>query len=309
MGLNRNLVLRILLGVIGAAAIASSSVLAQETRGTLRISLKETDDSSVLLEGEAPSDAAQILVTIERAGEGNRGEQNLFPVESRRFSTRVYLRHGPGSYSLKLYKCKKAQLTCSGIGEFSIRNLDTRELSFLLPSAQVQSDSPEIQELARSITQNARNDLERSKLIHDWVASKVAYDTEAYFSGNYLNMRWDASTALHRLVSICQGYANLTAALHRAIGIRAKVVTGRAASVFTGSDRGASLANESGNRCNHAWNEVLVDGEWIPLDTTWDAGFVDFVSREFTFNPRSAYFNPPRSEWEKTHQKCEDSSS
>jgi transglutaminase/protease-like cytokinesis protein 3 len=30
--------------------------------------------------------------------------------------------------------------------------------------------------------------------------------------------------------------------------------------------------NESGNEEFHAWNRVLVDGEYYELDATWDAG-------------------------------------
>lgn len=272
--------------------------------GGYQVTPRITQNSALRFTGEVPADADQILVTIQRVGE--RIEQSLFPVERRSFSRNVYLRQGPGDYSVKAYKCRRAELQCSWLAEFAVRNADSRDQAFLLPSTQVQSDSPEVLELAAKITEGARSDLERSKLIHDFVAGEIAYDTEAYFSGTYVSAPADASTVLRRRMSVCQGYSNLTAALHRAVGIRAKVVTGTAISVFNGSD--ASAAQGTNKPCNHAWNEVLVNGNWIALDTTWDAGFVDFVSQRFTFNKRDVYFNPPAEEWARTHRRCEDQS-
>jgi len=54
---------------------------------------------------------------------------------------------------------------------------------------------------------------------------------------------------------------------------------------------------------NHAWNEVLVEGQWISLDTTWDAGFIDQETRTFIPDFRQIYFDPHPLVFQQTHQK------
>jgi transglutaminase/protease-like cytokinesis protein 3 len=68
--------------------------------------------------------------------------------------------------------------------------------------------------------------------------------------------------------SICQGYAELTSALMRSIGILSKILLGYAMGVGTeGQDwRGIDL-----EITNHAWNEVFAEGRWIIIYTTWNS--------------------------------------
>ncbi len=56
--------------------------------------------------------------------------------------------------------------------------------------------------------------------------------------------------------AVCNGYAQTFQLLAAASGITSVVVTGEAnGGVTTGA---------------HAWNRVLIDGEWLVVDTTWD---------------------------------------
>lgn len=120
-------------------------------------------------------------------------------------------------------------------------------------SSSVQSNHPEIINLAMDITALAQNEMDKMKAINMWIATNVTYNhaRDSYTQKN------DAVTSLEKRTAICMGYANLFAALARAAGLETKVMTGRAVS--------------AGKKYYHQWNEVKVDGKWYFVDTTWNA--------------------------------------
>jgi transglutaminase-like putative cysteine protease len=132
--------------------------------------------------------------------------------------------------------------------------------------------------VARYIRQEEPDPWLRVKALHDYVADRVSYDAEAYFSKTYPPQ--DAETVFRTRRSVCAGYANLMAALGAAAGEEIVVVGGDART------DGGDLTGEG-----HAWNAARIGGRWILLDATWDAGFLKegrFVKRystEFLFTP------------------------
>lgn len=141
---------------------------------------------------------------------------------------------------------------------------------YLLPSRNIQSDDESIQEVARNITSGFTDDYEKALAIHDWVCETVFYDYDVLYGraerGNY-----SALDVLASHKSVCEGYANLTAALLRAVGIPARKVCGYALGI-TAEDRFPQDVLNGTGQTNHAWNEAFVDGRWIIMDTTWDCG-------------------------------------
>ncbi|MCM1283494.1 MAG: Ig-like domain-containing protein [Roseburia sp.] len=135
------------------------------------------------------------------------------------------------------------------------------------PSHWVESDSPKIKALAKKIVNDSDSDYEKVKKVHDWVADNIWYDYDAYYSGTSAQV--DAVKVLEVKRTVCQGYADLTAALLRSLGIPTKVVSGYALGV--GTSGGWTKELVSSKATNHAWNEAYVDGRWIILDTTWDS--------------------------------------
>ncbi|MEA4884592.1 MAG: transglutaminase-like domain-containing protein [Clostridia bacterium] len=131
-----------------------------------------------------------------------------------------------------------------------------------------------IQDLALSIASGADDPYDRAKAIHDWVARNIDYDVAGAKSG--LPGPADAMSTLARRQSVCLGYSNLLAALTKASGIPAWVVTGM-------GDDGSSVVL-------HAWNEVLVNGRLVLMDATWDSGVSDGWS--FVRRYTNAYFDP-----------------
>ena len=94
--------------------------------------------------------------------------------------------------------------------------------------------------------------MEKTKAIHDWVAKNIAYDVAQLDSKQ--PREYSAVETLHNKSAVCNGYANLTAALNRAIGIKAQVAYG-------------TVTHEDGTKVEHAWNETFIDGSWISQDT------------------------------------------
>lgn len=91
----------------------------------------------------------------------------------------------------------------------------------------------------------------RELALHDTLLSLVTYDTEAADSAEDP----DSFTAYGALVNgraVCQGYALAMKLLLCYAGIESTVISGTSQGVA------------------HAWNAVLLDGDWYYLDATWD---------------------------------------
>ncbi len=91
--------------------------------------------------------------------------------------------------------------------------------------------------------------------IYRYVVENIRYDSDKVFDLLY-NYLPDIVETYTTNEGICYDYASLFAAMLRSIGIPAKLVKGY-----------ASYAPDT----YHAWNEVLLDGEWITVDPTRDA--------------------------------------
>lgn len=231
-------------------------------------------------------------INIYITGNG-KTEWNYYSVNGgERFDMKLALRHGPGAYQFQILTSKdvnkKGQYAVEHQGTF--QNSYPKALDPIAPSTQVQSDADEIIELSQSITQGFQTDMEKTRAIHDWVASNIPYDVEAYFSGSYVNKEWDALSVLRNKKAICFGYSNLTAALNRAAGIEAKVIIGDANVYQVGWTA-------------HAWNKVLVDGRWVSMDVTWDAGNVNFTKKQFQFDLKHKYFDPKPEDFALDHRE------
>lgn len=165
-----------------------------------------------------------------------------------------------------------------------IKNSDIKDRHYLFPSLDVQSNDPQITQLANQITVNTKDDYEKLKAIHDWVSGNISYDWKDARDESISNKN-DAITVLQRRMGVCKGYSTLTAALLRAVGIPTKVISG------VGVGMGIpDWDYVDKTQSNHAWNEAYVDNRWIILDTTWDADesvsydYFDISAEKFAIN-------------------------
>ena len=138
---------------------------------------------------------------------------------------------------------------------------------YVKPSSGIESDDKNIIKLAKSIVSSSDSDYEKVRKVHDWVAENVWYDWDGLLRGTCGNN--NALEVLESKKAVCQGYANLAAALLRALEIPTKVVSGYALGVTGGSQWNEQVI--TGNETNHAWNEAFVDGRWVIFDATWDS--------------------------------------
>lgn len=122
----------------------------------------------------------------------------------------------------------------------------------------------EVQKLSDEICKGIDSDYEKLRAISRWVSDNIYYDHPIYNQGapQYcLSLEY----TLTNRAGICGSYANLTAALCAAQGIRCLNITGMA--VNNGK---CYLQNTIGGY--HEWNVAEIDGREIIVDSGWNSG-------------------------------------
>lgn len=234
---------------------------------------------------EGTSTLTQVWICLR--GPEKELETYSVPVKEGRFSRTVDLRFGPGIYTVWAGDNPRR---FDGSIRFTVNSLEDEDWRYISPSAYVDSDSAVIKSLAESLVDSGASDMDKVRSIHAWVTQNIAYDCAA--DSNTDSSMVPASQTVTLRKGICLNYALVTAALARAVGLPAKVVYGQA-----GAENDGFLPQL------HAWNEILVDGKWVPVDATWDAGYIK--DGRFIRKPSTTYFNPDESLWRKTHHPLE----
>lgn len=143
----------------------------------------------------------------------------------------------------------------------------------------------DVNELAKMITAGCTTDAEKVRAIHDWVACNIEYDVDAYHNP------YSASTSIYDLLrtkkGVCSAFSRLVKALLDAAGIQNRIVEGWAR---WPAETWQELLMRSPS-LNHSWNEAWVNGRWLAMDVTWDAGYVDSGITHFTKQFRLKYFD------------------
>jgi hypothetical protein len=122
-----------------------------------------------------------------------------------------------------------------------------------------------IERLGASVRAQVSTPRERLRVLHDWIVTHIAYDTEATDPPSPEDV--DPELVFSRRKGVCAGYARLFVELGRAAGLDVRYRSGD----------------------SHAWNEVTLDGVVLAIDTTWDAGYVD-EARRFHASYSTKYF-------------------
>lgn len=167
--------------------------------------------------------------------------------------------------------------TCEGdfkqwryIKSYTINATNTRSSStdkmYIYPSYFCQADSPLVQnwtnEALYGLPSNASAE-EKFQAIHDYICLSLYYDDDS-ISTKGTRKKQDAVSVIKNRMAVCEGYANLTAAMSRYAGIPSGVVIS--------------------NAHRHAWNHVWINGTELFCDTTWDDPEEDPASTYFTYN-------------------------
>lgn len=226
-----------------------------------------------------------FLIAIEKDGQGQEIIEPI-KVKEGEFDVNIWLKYGPGDYDIYVYAGNFLHRNFKKILAIEAESNIEEDKRYILPSITIESDNEEIIQLARELTEEKETEMEKVMAIHDWVATKIDYDVKSVTKDNF-NVKSALDTYRTRM-GVCNDYAELVAALCRAVGIPAKVVVGDAGNDEDGWEK-------------HAWNEVYVEEKWIIIDTTWDAGYIR--GRKFRDYLSYEYFNPSLNHFSKDHKK------
>ncbi|MFA1819280.1 transglutaminase domain-containing protein [Virgibacillus oceani] len=227
-----------------------------------------------------------IIVTVKKLDAEDEEAGYVIPIENYQFDGMAYFRFGSGNYEVIVNvpdheRQNQSMFYFEGVARIQHEVIDIPDERGLLPSRGIESEHPTIIEQAEEITSGLTSQREKAKAIYQFVAQHVAYDVEKA-EADIFNIDDSALSTLESGVGICQDYAFLATALFRAIGMEAHYVEGYA-----------------GER--HAWVEVMVDGEWLEMDPTWGAGYVQ--DGEFHFHYNEDYFDPDPAFLAETHTR------
>lgn len=120
----------------------------------------------------------------------------------------------------------------------------------------------EIEKISNEICDGIDDDYEKLRAIADWVSSNIYYDRPAVRRGEPPSCT-TLEYVLNNRSSICGGYANMTAALCRAQGIRCISIVGKALV----NNQNYLTDSLEGNL--HEWNVAEIDGRQIIVDACW----------------------------------------
>lgn len=120
----------------------------------------------------------------------------------------------------------------------------------------------ELQSLSDEICEGAETDREKVERIEYWVADNIYYNhvaAEKAVTAEVISLE----TVLETRTATCAGYSNLFSALCNMQGIYCVNLRG---GTYACEDTPEYLMEAP---MNHEWNAVLLDGEWLFIDTTW----------------------------------------
>lgn len=243
-------------------------------------------------EAEFAGETTHLYITTKK---GKDEALDVIPVENYSFDSSTYLRFGPGEYEVivsvpEIKEGNRDYFRFFSVAKFKVHSSVEADKRDILPSRGVQSDDPQIMNLANSLTKDLSTDLEKAKAIYEYVAKNISYDVAKMKNNEFA---WDDSAlkTLEKKSGVCQDYAYLTIALLRASGIEARFVEGRA------GENAFGIASAE----RHAWVEAKIDGRWLTMDPTWGAGYIQNGS--FVSSYTEKYFDPNPAEFEKTHKR------
>lgn len=115
---------------------------------------------------------------------------------------------------------------------------------FMQPNALLQSDDPEVQRIARGISNGESDPWKIATALQKWTFENMHFDTGIAIA--------PASEVVRDRHGTCMGYSILLASLARAANIPSRLKLGY---VYDGGIWGG-----------HAWVEVFIRGEWVAID-------------------------------------------
>lgn len=126
-----------------------------------------------------------------------------------------------------------------------------------------------IKAMVSHLCEPAKDDLEKIRLIFNWIALNVKYDDHGYNTGNYSDISPEGVFRNRR--AVCQGFSDLFTAMGELAGLEIISVNGYS----------KGISYRQGKHfpgTNHAWNLAKIDGKWKLFDVTWASGYGEAVN-------------------------------
>lgn len=162
---------------------------------------------------------------------------------------------------------------------------------FTSPGYNIQSDRPEIVELARKLTSFSVTPLQKIRKIHDWVAENIYYDYDSLAGDRFVHIDQSAAAVLKRRRGVCSGYTYLTIALLRAVGVPAAPQLCHSLDISNKPIAGLDISELEPN---HILCLAHDNYRWTINDVTWDSDN-SFINEKYVKKTHSGishnYFN------------------
>lgn len=129
----------------------------------------------------------------------------------------------------------------------------TLTITYYTNASQEMEMTDKLNKVMSGLDLDGLTDYQKVISIYDYICKNVAYDYEHLNDNTYL-LKFSPYAALVNGKAAAQGYASLFYRMCLTAGIDARCILGT----------------------NHAWNIVCIDGKYYNVDTTWDAGKIDY---------------------------------
>lgn len=183
-----------------------------------------------------------------------KGNETLYYDVDSDYQVNIPLQMGDGSYTVKVF-CHMEGNDYQAVFSEDFAFMAGNPNDVFLASSDIVnfSESKIIFSLTDQVVDGATEEMEIVARITRFVIEEFEYDAQkaAKLTTDYIP---NIDSVLNDKSGICYDFAAVTASMLREAGIPAKLVMGY----------------RSDSDLYHAWNEVLVNGEWMVVDTTWD---------------------------------------
>ncbi len=171
-----------------------------------------------------------------------KGEYDVFPLQL-----------GDGKYKIQFFQQVKGTQYSPGASTSITVALSDPNICFLYPNqyANYNADTQAVA-LGKEICAGLTTDKEKAEAVFKYLSTNLAYHFIRAVSveKGYLP---DLDSVLKEKMGICFDYSALMACMLRTQGVPTQVVIGFADQTY------------------HAWNKVLINGEWVRMDATFEA--------------------------------------
>ncbi len=134
-----------------------------------------------------------------------------------------------------------------------------------------------VNDLVKYLCKNAKNNIEKARVIFTWIALNISYDDYGFNTGHYHDCSPEA--VFKSKETVCEGYSALFEYMGKQAGLDIVSIRGYAKGI--GYHKGDKFSET-----NHAWNAVNIDGIWKLFDVTWASGYGTGVNGKLVTHKR-----------------------